>query len=525
MSTTLVTQKPPQAPPVDANPFPELRIKVADIHPSKTNPRKLFPADDLAGLADSIRKHGVIQALLLRPSVEKKGAFEIVAGERRWRAAKEAGVVDVPAMVRDLSDEEVLEIQIVENLQRRDLSPLEEAEGYNVLLKARYTYEQIADRIGRSRQYVFDRCGLLKLVQGATELLRAGRIDVGHAILLARLSPEDQVRTIREPEGGFDERHSGLWQRQRAMPLSSLAVEQGERDEGDVLKPVSVRELAAWIQDHVRLKPLAPENAELFPQVADALRAAGLPEPGRRALKVIEISLRHQLPDDAKSAETRTYGPMSWTRADGQAGSRECASSVLGIVVAGPGQGEAFRVCIDKKRCQVHYKEEIAAAGKREAALAKSGATGAERAALERAQRAEIEANEKAIRERFARALPAIQQALAEKVRSVPVARLQSTVTGGLGWSERNGLALAAKLLEPGKTIEGWLRTVALGVVLAPTTDHYVNERSLRDVAKAYGLDIPKLVDSANASDADTKAAAKAKKPAKKTAAKSAKKG
>lgn len=529
MSTNLVTMKPPQAPPVEANPFPELRISVSDIHPSKTNPRKLFPADDLAGLADSIRKHGVIQALLLRPSAEKKGAFEIVAGERRWRAAKEAGVGDVPAIVRGLSDEEVLEIQIVENLQRRDLSPLEEAEGYNVLLKARYTYEQIADRIGRSRQYVFDRCGLLKLVKGATELLRAGRIDVGHAILLARLSPEDQVRTIREPQDGQDDRHSGLWQRQRAMPLSSIDVDDPsaeDREEAQILKPVSVRELAAWIQDHVRLKPAAPENAELFPETAAALREAEVKEPGRKALKVIEISLRHQLPDDARSAETRTYGPMSWTRADGKAGSKECASSVLGVVVAGPGQGEAFRVCIDKKRCQVHYKEEIAAAEKREAAVAKSGATGAERAALERAQRAEIEAKQRDARERFTRALPAIQQALAEKVRAVPVGRLQSTVAGGLGWSERQGFAVAAKLLEPGKTLEGWLRTVALGVLLAPTTEHYADERSLRDVAKAYGLDIPKLIASANASDAATKDAAKAKKSAKKTAAKkSAKKG
>lgn len=496
---------------VAAAPFGELRIKVDEIHPSKTNPRKLFPAADLAQLADSIKKHGVIQALLLRPSAEKKFAFELVAGERRWRAAKEAGVTEVPAMVRALSDEEVLEIQIVENLQRRDLSPLEEAEGYNVLLKARYTYEQIADRIGRSRQYVFDRCGLLKLVKGAAELLREGRIEVGHAILLAKLSPDDQVRTIREPTDYHSERHSGLWERQRALPKASIE-EDGEPEPADALKPVSVRELAAWIQTHVRLRPAAEETAVLFPDVAEAVKASQVKAPGVKPVKVIEITLQSMLNDDTRDPNTRTYGPLAWKRADGKAGSKECANSVVGVVVAGPGQGEAFRVCIDKKRCQVHYKAEIAAAEKRESAVAKSGKTGDDRAALEAAKRKADEEKAKQAAARFTRAIPAIQVALAEKLRTAPITKCQAVVMDGLYL--RDSLAVATKLLPPGKSVEGWLRTIALAMVLSPMTGPHTYAGDVANTAKEYGLDMAKIVDAANANEAASKAAAKAKKPA-----------
>lgn len=373
-------------------------VPMDQLVPSKTNPRKLFPAEELAELADSIRRHGIIQPLLVRPTPD--GDYEIVCGERRWRAAREAGLQDVPVMVRELSTDEVLEIQIVENLQRKDLSPMEEADGYNVLLQARYTYEQIAEKVGRSRQYVFDRARLLRLVKGAAELLREGRIEVSHAIQLARLSPEDQVRVIREPDTANmfgAEVRGGLWQMQRDLPRDS----NGERDSPVELKPVSARELAAWIQRHVRLRPEEPETGVLFPEVAramgelSALTSEDESAPKSKKAKsvaLVEITTSHQLADDVRDPKRRVLTVASWARADGRYGSSECPHSVLGVVVAGAGQGEAFRVCAEKQKCSVHWKREIAERKKREREVEQSGKKGEDRAALQRKREAEAKA-------------------------------------------------------------------------------------------------------------------------------------
>lgn len=129
---------------------------------SKTNPRKHFDAAALKELAESIAKHGVLQAILVRPN-GADGKFELVAGERRWRAAKLAQLDRIPVTVRELSDTEALELQVVENLQRTDLHPLEEAEGYESLMKCQhadgrtYTADEIAAKVGKSRSYVYSR--------------------------------------------------------------------------------------------------------------------------------------------------------------------------------------------------------------------------------------------------------------------------------------------------------------------------------------------------------------------------------
>lgn len=415
-------------------------VPMDQLVPSKTNPRKLFPAEELAELADSIRRHGIIQPLLVRPTPD--GDYEIVCGERRWRAAREAGLQDVPVMVRELSTDEVLEIQIVENLQRKDLSPMEEADGYNVLLQARYTYEQIAEKVGRSRQYVFDRARLLRLVKGAADLLRAGRIEVSHAILLARLAPEDQVRVIREPDGRnmSGEATSGLWQMQRDLPRDS----NGERDSPVELKPVSARELAAWIQRHVRLRPEEPETGVLFPEVARAMGelAAALtpegeesPRPKAKAKPValVEITTSHQLADDVRDPKRRVLTVVSWARADGRYGSSECPHSVLGVVVAGAGQGEAFRVCTEKQKCTVHWKREIDERKKREREVERSGKTGEDREALERKRRAEAEAAAKRELEQAQAAYAVVARALIDGVKALSDEALVKRIVSDYG--------------------------------------------------------------------------------------------
>jgi ParB/RepB/Spo0J family partition protein len=175
------------------------RIAIACITPSLTNPRKRFDEAQLAELTDSVKRHDVLQPILLRPN-GKEGHYELVAGERRFRAAKAAGLVDIPATVRELSDTDVLEIQVVENLQREDLHELEEAEGYEKLLKCthangeKYTVEEIAAKVGKSRSYVFARLKLCALCPEARKAFYAGDLDASRALLIARIGHHDTQR-------------------------------------------------------------------------------------------------------------------------------------------------------------------------------------------------------------------------------------------------------------------------------------------------------------------------------------------
>lgn len=501
-------------------------VPLSQIFPSKTNPRKHFDSGFITELSGLIKKNGFFGAILIRPHPSKKDAFEIVAGEQRYRASKEAGLETIPADIRALSDIEALELQVIENLARRDLTPLEEADGYNQLLKANYTPQRIAERVGRTDQYVRDRCRLLKLVQGARELLEKGMIEVGHAILLARLDADDQIRAIRFPDEVFFADRSGLWQRQRDLLKSSADLAKEERwddleeqDDLSELKAVSVRELQAWISKHVRIKVDAPENAELFPEIHAAHEASTNAAEGEKPIKVIQITHERKIADDAKVKGARVYGPQSWQRADGRDGSKSCEHSLAGVIVVGDGYGEAFNVCIDKKRCKVHFAAEIHNREQLEKDLGKSGATGADRAELERKKKAEAEAARKATEKRYVRALPSIRAAFAERAKSAPVDFLKGRVLAGLGQglSDRDFTA-AAKELPPGNTLEGWVRTLALAAVIDSTDlnwqkgfDSYEQEQ-LRDDGKKWSVDVVKLVESANANEAASKEARAAKK-------------
>jgi len=403
-------------------------------------------------------------------------------------------------------------------------------------LVKKYSHERIAEKVGRSVQYVRDRCRLLRLALGAQELLAKGRIEVGHAILLARLDPEEQVRIIRTPEinnygGGVA---SGLWQRQLSLPKTSEEIAREENwdyskddepDEAEDLKPVSVRELAAWIDKHVKLRTDAPETAELFPQVASILSDAAEANAAEKPLKVIHITFEHVLADEVKKADgPRVYGPKSWVRADGKAGSKTCASSVAGIVVAGPARGEGFQVCIAKKACMVHYRDEINAAKARQTEVEQSGKTGAERAALEKARKEAAEKEEKEAHERFRRAVPALEVAAAEKVKTLPIAKLMAVLDEELGWKEKQGLPTAAKLMPAPKTPEAWIRRTVFAGLVGNLRDMYVREAEASETLESYGIDVDKIITSANENDAATKAARKKPTPAKAKPAKKAKK-
>jgi ParB family transcriptional regulator, chromosome partitioning protein len=187
---------PPEAVEVEA----ETRVAVDRIHPNPRQPRMEFDEAALQELAASIRTQGIIQPLLVRPSPAGDGDYELVAGERRLRAARLAGVREVPIVVRTLSDRESLELALVENIQRDDLSPLEEAAAYQRLIDDfGHTQEDIATRVGKSRPAIANAIRLLKLPESIRRELSRGRLTAGHArVLLSLDSADAQLRAARQ---------------------------------------------------------------------------------------------------------------------------------------------------------------------------------------------------------------------------------------------------------------------------------------------------------------------------------------
>jgi ParB family chromosome partitioning protein len=173
------------------------RVSLSLLNESKTNRRRIFEDAALKELADSIRSQGVLSPLLVRPLTEK--SFEIVAGARRFRAAQIAEVPTVPVRIVNISDAEALEAQLIENLQRRDVHPLEEAQGFRALLnleEPKYSVEQIAAKTGKSPAYVTTRLKLTELSTPVIEAFYAEEIGVGHALLLAKLQPDQQQSAL-----------------------------------------------------------------------------------------------------------------------------------------------------------------------------------------------------------------------------------------------------------------------------------------------------------------------------------------
>jgi ParB family chromosome partitioning protein len=175
-------------------------VPIERIRANPNQPRRDFDEKELQDLAASIREKGVIQPLILRPHPAEAGQYEIVAGERRWRAAQVAGVHALPAIVRDLSDSEMLELAIIENVQRADLNPLEEAQGYRQLMdRFGHTQERLAEALGKSRSHIANLLRLLTLPDAVLELLRAGRLTAGHArALVSAAHPEALARQVVE---------------------------------------------------------------------------------------------------------------------------------------------------------------------------------------------------------------------------------------------------------------------------------------------------------------------------------------
>ena len=172
-------------------------IRISDIEPRRDQPRKTFDRESLETLADSIATYGVLQPIIVRENESAEGTYEIIAGERRWRASKMAGLTEIPAIVFDGDELKAAQVALIENIQREDLNPVEEAFGYGALIERfGLTQEQVAKQVGKSRSAVANMLRLLDLPDEALQMLKDGDITAGHARALLGLEDEDSIMEL-----------------------------------------------------------------------------------------------------------------------------------------------------------------------------------------------------------------------------------------------------------------------------------------------------------------------------------------
>jgi ParB family transcriptional regulator, chromosome partitioning protein len=190
------TENPDKAQQSDRK--PDTQLPIEKIHPNPDQPRRDFPKSDLDELAASIKEKGIIQPLLVRADPTKKGDYQIVAGERRWRAAQMANLHEIPVLIRELDDTEVLELAIIENIQRSDLNSVEEALGYRQLMdRFGHTQEKLAEVLGKSRSHIANLLRLLSLPEEVQAFVRDGKLSAGHArALVTANNPIELARKI-----------------------------------------------------------------------------------------------------------------------------------------------------------------------------------------------------------------------------------------------------------------------------------------------------------------------------------------
>src|SRR5271168_3486977 len=342
------------------------------IHESKTNPRRTFDETKLAELAGNIRQHGVLQPILVRPLPDgEDGFFELVAGARRYRASQLAKRETIPASVRELTDTECLELQLIENLQRADVHELDEARGYAALIQLQpdtYTVETLAEKIGRSEKYVYARLRLTHLVEEVQQAFYAGKLTVAHAFEIARLQPNDQQRAL-----------AGCFPNHRT---AAALLKDGKAE------AVTVRQLREWVEREIHLDlinapfdtqdetllptagscPKCPKrtgnNPLLFPEVRQKsictdracyrmkvealvqIRMTPLEAAGEKPLRVSQApawQVKQRNPDVLYEGSYRTVQKA------------ECPQTKPAVVIDGADAGKVLHVCRDEQ-CKVHAR-------------------------------------------------------------------------------------------------------------------------------------------------------------------------
>lgn len=340
-----------------------LSIDIAFIRESEDNPRRYFDPKALDELTASVKQSGVLTPILVRPSA---GKYEIAAGHRRYRAAKAAGLLQVPAIVRQMDDQTFLEILTIENLQREDIHPLDEASGYHKLIVAHgYTADILAEKVGKSPAYVYARLKLSDLMPELQARFLEDKITLGHALLLARLPEPAQIEAAKE----------GLLER-RWNPRSG--------SQESVL--VSVGELDQWIREHITLDlkkaPFSIKDPNILPAAGACVEC---PKRSGHAPKLfadlgksdhcldrhcfekkIDASIKARIDAGKAIALTTDYQnkelPRFYETPDASGNDKKCAHAVTGIAIDGPRKGETRKVCLEKS-CKVHYGKRGSSAG------------------------------------------------------------------------------------------------------------------------------------------------------------------
>ncbi|MBB5514471.1 ParB family chromosome partitioning protein [Rubricella aquisinus] len=222
-------------------------VPIEKLVANPDQPRRHFNETDLADLTRSLKEKGILQPLIVRPDPAKSDRFQIVAGERRWRAAQRAQIHQVPVVIRDLSDTDVLEIAIIENIQRADLNPIEEAQGYRQLMdKFGHTQEKLSEALGKSRSHIANLLRLLTLPDSVQEYVVTGKLSAGHARAL--ITSDDPAKFAKQV---IDQ---NLSVRQTEQLVKAPPVSKGQSKSRASTKDADTRALEADLTAHLRLK-------------------------------------------------------------------------------------------------------------------------------------------------------------------------------------------------------------------------------------------------------------------------------
>src|SRR5690348_6337476 len=370
MNATMVAIGTKAVPPVVSS-IQELLL--AKIRESKTNPRRVFDDTKLAELAENIRQHGVLQPILVRPLPEgEAGMYELVAGARRFRASKLANRESIPATVRELTDAQALELQVIENVQRVDVHPLDEAQGYAALIDLQpdtYTVETIASRVGRSPAYVNGRLRLIQLIPEARQEFYEDKLTVAHAFEIARLQTNDQRRALQECFPQY---------------RNAAAILKDKKAEA-----TTVRELRAWIEREIHLDltnaPFDPQDETLLPKAGACARCPKrtgsnpllFPEVRQKSICTDRECYRAKVDAlvriQVKPLEEKGEKPLRVSQApawqgnghakdvlfEGQyrkaKGKAECPNTRAAVLIDGKGAGSIFYLC-QAEKCDVHNR-------------------------------------------------------------------------------------------------------------------------------------------------------------------------
>ena len=232
-------------------------LKISQIEPNRNQPRRSFDDEALNELADSIREHGVLQPILVRPQIY--GGYQIVAGERRYRASRLAGLTEIPAIVRELSDSETMQIALIENLQRSDLNALEEAKGYKTLMdEYGFSQEEVARTVGKSRPAVANTLRLLSLPEDVKPMVESGRLSAGHA--RAILAIGDDAEATQAAQKVVKE---GLSVRETEKLVKKLSSDKPAKNKTPkAVKPAVYTEVELALSEQMGTKVHVTENKE-----------------------------------------------------------------------------------------------------------------------------------------------------------------------------------------------------------------------------------------------------------------------